>query len=599
MSGANLVPQGFWRRVWFWIKFLEIRLRFVVALALTGLVVGYWENIQNYYERWQRERSKAGHHAIHNADMLAANMPADSGSTAPSTSQADSDEEYFCPMHPFVVRDVPGKCPICGMSLSRRKKGGAHTALPEGVSARIQVSPERIMQAGVKVEPVEYRNMVRTVRSYGLIEPDERLLARLIARFPGRIDELKVRSAGESVKAGDLVARIYSPEYYALAGEYLIAWRSWKKAEGTPEESRARGLMELPRRRLALAGYTEAQFREIEQADAVDDHVSLYAPATGIVIERNVLEGDMVEAGSPLFTIADFSRVWIQAQIIESEESAIKTGMPVEITLAAYPGEIFWGVANFIYPTVTPETRTVKVRVEIENADGRLRPGMYAMLAFRSPIGRVELVTPADMPGAPPSQSETPVRYWCPMHPEVQSDKPGVCEKCDGMDLFLMTPEEYARYATNKDSTKDPAKDSARAGLDTTSTLNASHWIYGWSCDMHPAELESKPGICTTCGCGMELLPRRVEGVLAVPEEAVIDTGLRKIVYAEFAEGIFDAREVVLGPRVGEYYQVLKGLEPGQKVAARGAFLIDAETRLNPASVASVPEASASTTHSH
>lgn len=572
MSVENTVPQGFWRRTWFWIKFLEIRLRFVALLVVTGLVVGYWENIQNHYEQWQRRR--AG---------VAENIGRD------VSDHEAAHDEYFCPMHPFVVRDVPGKCPICGMDLARRKKGEAQT-LPEGVTARIQVSPERIMQSGVKVEPIAYRNLVRTVRSYGLIEPDERLQQRLIARFPGRIDELKVRSVGETVKAGDLLARIYSPEYYAVANEYLIAWRSWRKAEGTPDEANARSLMELPRRRLSLAGFTDAQFDEIEKADAVDDHVSLFAPTAGTVVDRKVLEGDMVEIGAPLFTTADFSRVWVQAQIIESEAAAIKVGMSVEITLAAYPGEIFRGGADFIYPTVMPETRTVKVRVEIENPDGKLSPGMYAMVAFRSPVGRVEAVEPSDMPGDPETRETPAERYWCPMHHEVQSEKPGECPEC-GMNLVAMTAEEMAESGTQSGTQEGMQVDTGHADQNTTSTVHttrsndAGRWFYGWSCEMHPEELEAKPGICTTCGCGMALMPTRVEGTLSVPEQAVIDTGTRKIVYTEFTEGVFDAREVVLGPRVGEYYQVLDGLEPGQKVASRGSFLIDAEARLNPVSV--------------
>ncbi|MCC6546828.1 efflux RND transporter periplasmic adaptor subunit [Candidatus Sumerlaeota bacterium] len=566
MTTENTMPKGFWKRLWFWVKFLEIRLRFVFLLVLTGIVVGYWENIQNYYERWQRERAGVAEHIGHEA--------------APSQSAM---EEYFCPMHPFVVRSSKGKCPICGMDLARREKGEA-VSLPEGVSARVQVSPERIMQSGVKVETVAYRNLVRTVRSYGAIEPDERLQQRLIARFPGRIDELKVRSVGEVVKAGDVLARIYSPEYYALASEYLISWRAWQKAKGTDGEARAKAMMELPRRRLSLTGFSEEQFKEIETSNTVDDRITLHAPTSGTVIERMVLEGDMVENGSPLFTTVDLSRVWVQAQVIESEIAAVKSGMPVEVTLASYPGEIFRGVAGFIYPTVSPETRTVKVRVEIPNPDGRLRPGMYAMVAFRQPMGRMEIVDASALSSTAANPVAPPTRYWCPMHPEVQSDTPGKCDKCGGMNLLKMTPEEYAEHAPH--ATVTPTDN------DTTGTLATGHWTYGWSCAMHPDELEAKPGTCTICGCGMELMPTRIEGVLSIPEIAVVDTGTRKIVYTEFADGVFDAREVVLGPRVGEYYQVLDGLSAGQRIAARGAFLIDAEARLNPVSLAELGEAS-------
>lgn len=575
MTIDSTAPKGFWKRLWFWVKFLEIRLRFVALLVLTGIVVGYWENIQNHYERAQRERAGVAEHIGHDAVTAGA-----------------ATEEFFCPMHPFVVRSAKGKCPICGMDLARRKKGEA-TTLPEGVTARIQVSPERIMQSGVQVEAVAHRNLVRTVRSYGVIEPDERLQQRLIARFPGRIDELKVRSVGEVVNAGDVLARIYSPEYYALANEYLISWRSWKKAEGSDGEARAKAMMELPRRRLSLAGFSNERFQEIEAADAVDDRITLYAPTSGTVIERMVVEGDMVEAGTPLFTTVDFSRVWVQAQITESEAAAVKIGMPVEVTLTTYPGEIFRGVADFIYPTVSTETRTVKVRVEIPNPDGKLRPGMYAMVAFRQPMGRTEVIDASAMPSDATDSSvgnPPPVRFWCPMHPEVQSDLPAKCEKCGGMDLMRMTPEEYAQHG--------PRAMPSHGDHEASGTLATSHWTYGWSCAMHPEELEAGPGVCTTCGCGMELMPTRIEGVLSIPEIAVVDTGTRKIVYTEFADGVFDAREVVLGPRVGEYYPVRDGLAAGQRIATRGAFLIDAEARLNPASLAEAGDKAAGA-HQH
>jgi len=571
MPADREAPKGFWKKTWFWIKFLEIRLRFVALLVLTGLVVGYWENLQNYYQQWRRERSGV-------VERIGMADPA---------AKSAATEEYFCPMHTFVVRETPGKCPICGMELARRKRGEAVT-LPEGVTARIQVSPERIMQSGVKVEAAGFRNLVRTVRSYGVIEADERLQKRLIARFPGRIDELNVRSVGETVSAGDLVASIYSPEYYALANEYLIAWRSWNKASGTEGEARAKSLMEIPRKRLSLAGYTDAQFESIESADEVGDHVSLYAPAAGTVVERMVFEGDMVEAGTPLFTTADFSRVWIQAQVIETDSAAVAETMPVEVTLAAYPGEIFRGVVDFVYPTVTPETRTVKVRVEIPNAEGKLRPGMYAMVAFRKPLGRVEKVEPSAIPDS--TSESVSERYWCPMHPEVQSPTPGVCDKCGGMELVRMTAEEIAGNAPH---VSDP-----HSGHGGQAPKPGGQWSYGWSCAMHPEELERQPGICTTCGCGMELEPTRVESVLSVPEIAVIDTGTRKVVYVESGEGVFDAREIVLGPRVGEHYQVLSGLSPGQRIATRGAFLIDAESRLNPVAVAG-PASAQGPAHQH
>ena len=155
------------KRIFFFVRFLEIRLRFILILVVTALLVGYWDHIENYYERWQRQRGAVG-------------GPGD-------TAAPLSEFEYYCGMHPFVVRDAPGKCPICGMDLVQRKRGTPST-LPEGVFARVQVSPERIMQAGVSVEPVLYRMLSRPVRSYGVVEAAETRVADVIARFPGRVE---------------------------------------------------------------------------------------------------------------------------------------------------------------------------------------------------------------------------------------------------------------------------------------------------------------------------------------------------------------------------------------------------------------------------
>src|SRR5258706_14434270 len=151
-------PKSGFKKFLFFLKFLEIRLRFVAVLLVTALVGGYWDTIQNYYERWTRSPEK-------------------------DQKQASSDTEFFCPMHPFVVRDTFGKCPICSMDLVLRKKG-AVVKLPAGVLTRVQVSPERIMQAGVQVEPVAYRLLSRTIRAYGVVETDETRIARVNARFP-------------------------------------------------------------------------------------------------------------------------------------------------------------------------------------------------------------------------------------------------------------------------------------------------------------------------------------------------------------------------------------------------------------------------------
>ncbi len=604
MSTAPSKSRGFLGRLLFFFKLLEIRLRFVALLVLTGVVIGYWDTLQNHIERWQRTHRAATSDAA--------------GLTTPS-----ADTEWFCPMHPFVLRDRFDQCPICGMNLVERRRSGP-TQLPEGVITRVQVSPERILQAGVHIEPAAYRLLSRTVRAYGTIELDETRVAKIIARFPGRVEELMVNATGLEVKTGQPLVRIYSPRFLSAVQEYLQALTAQRDAEKSPALSddarrRARDLADYARRRLALAGFTDSQLDDIASTGKASEYVAFYSPLAGTVLEKNVLLGQMVDEGTTLYTIADLSTLWIQAQVVEADIGLVKPGMSVEVEAAAYPGELFYGTVDFIYPTLDTETRSVKVRVIVGNRERKLKPGMYVAAVLRAPIGRYGVIgsgsepprddtpttlslTAAGASGAPlnfklPTRNKEETQaflasipigaeyYACPMESESVSDKQDDCPLC-GMAL------------------ESRKKESAASVPITAETPSAERWAEGWTCPMHLDVLMPTSGTCRVCPCGMETLHWRIERQLSVPESAVIDTGNRQIVYVEAMPGVYDARAVTLGPRAGNYYPVLRGLLPGERIVTQGAFLVDAEARLNPAPAAPPPpstlaERTPSRPHSH
>ncbi|MCY3024371.1 MAG: efflux RND transporter periplasmic adaptor subunit [Planctomycetota bacterium] len=556
MDAPENTKKTGWQRVLFLLKVLEIRLRFVAILVITALAVGYWDNIVNYWERWTR-----GPYA--------------------GQEQAQSEIEYTCGMHPWVKRDKPGKCPICGMDLIQRQKGAA-TALPEGTLARVQISPERIMQAGVQVEPVSHRMLSRMALSYGVVELDETRVARITLRFPGRVEELLVNAVGMEVKKGDPLVKVYSPKFLAAEQEYVNALAAQRKVEADPQagadaKSFAASLAVSARRPLALAGFTSEQLAALERGEKPSDRITFYSPLAGVVLEKNVLLGDTLEEGMTLYTVADLSTLWVQAQIAEADLSITKLGMPVEVTAVAWPDTIFYGNVDLLYPTLNTESRTVKARVAVANREGKLKPGMFVTAAIRAPLGRFGVIGGPDDPlkgAAPPSPAPAAKEvYTCPMHPEVITDKPGDCPKC-GMHLVK----------------KEAPSTAAGPGI----------WAEGYACAMHPDMLQPEGGVCKICGCGMQTVKWRVEKLLSIPETAIIDTGTRQIVYVEAMPGVYDARAVKLGIRAGRYYPVLSGLTVNDRVVTHGSFLIDAEARLNPAaSAGAAPSAEAAQGHPH
>ena len=499
--------MSFPRRVLFFLKFLEIRLRFVAVLVITALAVGYWDHIQNYYERWQREHGKA---------------PAAVHESAPISDET----EYFCGMHPFVVRDRQGKCPICGMDLTPRKKG-APMELPEGVLARVQASPERILQAGVEVEPVLYRMLTRTTRSYGVIEVDEAKLARISARFPGRIDELLVNTTGATVKKGEALARIYSPKYLAASEEYVRALGGQRGlGDAKPEEqARASQLVDAAKRRLRLAGFTEDQLEAVARGGGVKDSVTLYSPLSGTVIEKAALLGETVEEGTALYTIADLSTLWVQVQVTEADMAAVKKDMPVEITTVAYPGQIFFGNVDLVYPMLDAESRTVKVRVTVTNPEGRLKPGMYVNAVLRSPLGVFEPANAADSGPKAKAGTASPITteqaeadklvaglpeggeyYECAMHPNVRSKAAGDCPLC------RMTLDKKIKGGGSGSAT--PTTEQADADKLLAGLPDGGEY---YECAMHANVRSDKPGECPLCHMTLDKKKKEGGSGLALP----------------------------------------------------------------------------------
>jgi Cu(I)/Ag(I) efflux system membrane fusion protein len=452
-----------WRKAWWWFDFLILvkiaRLRFIVILALIGVVITQWDWLLANYDKWTRP---------------------DASSTA-----ASGDFEFFCPMHPTIVRSEPGqKCPICFMPLSKRKRGpSTNEPLPAGVVSRVQLSPYRIVLAGVQTVGVDFQPLTKEVTAVGTIEFNERGQRTIAARVKGRIEKLLVNVTGQMVAANDVLAELYSPELDVTVRNLLDAQRQNNQE-----------LLAAARVRLERWGIDDAQLNDILKRGRADATLKIRSPVSGHVITKYVREGQYIEEGMPLYDLADLSTVWVQAQVYEEDLPFLPTlhGSPIELddalevsaTTRAFPNETFRGRLSFIYPHVDERTRTVAVRFELPNPEFKLRPGSTARVTLQ--------VKPQNL-------------------------------------------RAFARLA----------EEASRA----------------------------------------ELTQGRL---LAAPEGAVIDTGNQQIVYRERSPGVYEGVAVKLGPRMTGldhvvYYPLLKGLNRGDRIVASGSFLVDAETRLNPA----------------
>ncbi|MEX0679458.1 MAG: efflux RND transporter periplasmic adaptor subunit [Pirellulales bacterium] len=500
-----------WQAFWFAARMMEIRLRFVLVLVGAGLLIGYWDTLENYWDRWTRP------------------AVADGGNIG-------RDTEFYCPMDPAVIRDslepngsVP-KCPICGMPLSKRKKGQP-MELPPGVVGRVQLSPARVRLAGIRTAEVTVQPLTREIRTVGDVIYDESHRARIVTRVSGYLEKLFVNKSFVEVCEGDPLAEIYSPELYAAVQELLISKNATHPL-----------LVGSGRSKLKLLGIDDREIDEIIRRGDADYRLVLRSPRHGFVTRKDVLEGESVSAGQMLFEVADLTTIWIEADIFEKDVRAIHVGQSIEAHVESFPEKAFHGKVSLVYPELQTSTRTNRVRFEIDNADLLLRSGMYATVHLRTPIIEMEpFKTVLETSQQPIGDSEKLIAQQriCPVTgaPLGSMGEP-VAMKLGGRPIYICC-------------------EGCRKQLES----HAEYYL---------ARMQT----VTT------------EGVLGVPELAVIDTGKEKVVYIEREPGLYEGVEVKLGPKSGGFYAVIEGLLPGDRVAAAGAFLIDAETRLNPAASA-------------
>jgi Cu(I)/Ag(I) efflux system membrane fusion protein len=305
--------------------------------------------------------------------------------------------EYACPMHPFVLKDKPGACPVCGMELVKKVAG---TLIGDQVLkhlSHVALSPTQQVLANVKSVEVTRQPFTREILCTGVASYNQETQGKVSAWAAGRIERLLVKSVGVEVRKGAPVAEIYSLDLYNAELQYLMAYKTIKILNSSLSVTfpiNSQGALGDAHDRLRQLGFRQEQFEELQKTGRPTVRIPFYSPFSGVVTEKFVQEGQYVNIGEPLCSIAGLSPIWVDLEVFESDLSFVRTGQEVVIFSQSYPGLPFRGKVKLVYPFLDPKTRTVRLRVELPNPGHRLKPDMYVTATIRVPMAD-SLVVPA------------------------------------------------------------------------------------------------------------------------------------------------------------------------------------------------------------
>ena len=355
---------------------------------------------------------------------------------------------WTCSMHPRIKLPKPGKCPICFMDLVPLDRDGGEELGPR----QLRMSEGAARLAEIQTTLVKRQYAANEVRMVGKVEYDETRVVDVTAWAPGRLDRLYVDYTGVTVRKGDHLVSMYSPELIVAQRELLRAMKSADRLDGLDREL-SMSTLKSTEEKLRLLGLLPDQIEEIKRRGEPTDHLTIHAPSGGIVIDKLANEGMYVQTGTKIYTLADLSVVWVYLEAYESDLPWLRYGQDVAFTTEAYPGTIFHGRVAFINPVLDERTRTVQVRVNVPNPEGELKPGMFVRAMVHSRLAADGRVFDPSLAG----------KWISPMHPEIIKDGPGKCDVC-GMDL---APAEELGYVVSDEAPEMPLLIPATAPLIT------------------------------------------------------------------------------------------------------------------------------------
>lgn len=368
--------------------------------------------------------------------------------TAAKNTAAEAASEWTCSMHPQIRQPAPGLCPICNMDLIPLTSGGEITALRE-----LSITEDAAALLDLRVSPVVRAPASIRIELFGKIDYDERTIVTTTARVGGRLERLYTNFTGTAVSKGDAIAEIYSPELY-VAQEELIQAAMASMEKTSPAVQRVNeSLLSAAREKLRLLQLTDEQIAAIEKRATPDDTVTLTAPQSGIIVRLNAREGQYVKVGDPLFGIASLDSVWLNMEAYEADLPWLRYAQKVSFTVEAIPGKTFTGRIAFVDTHLDARYRVVKVRVNVDNDDQLLKPGMFAKASVQADIDLHGRVVSEELAG----------KWISPVHPEIIKEGPGSCDICG---VSLVPATQYGFVGT-ADPVEQPLLIPASAVLQT------------------------------------------------------------------------------------------------------------------------------------
>ncbi len=464
--------------------------------------------------------------------------PATTGMGSPDAGATRGEvDHYTCSMHPSVKETAPGKCPICGMDLIAVTKEQQQ----QGV---VVIDDERRQLIGVRTGLVILAPMHKDFRVVGHVTYDESSLADVNLKVHGWITKLYVNQTGQKVTRGQTLFSLYSPELYNAEQDFLLAAQGARALAAAPVDGpdRVESLAHAARQRLHLLGLDDGQIEALAKQGAPSENIPISSPASGFIIEKNVVEGASVDAGMRLYRIAALTKVWIEAQVYEGDLADVLPGQSAKVTLDYLPGRSYEAKVAFVYPYLDPQTRTGEVRLELANKDLDLRPGMYASVTLGADLGpRVQVPSAAVVYTGPRRLvfvDEGQGRFR-PQDIAVGTVSNGMYEVLSGLEpgdrvatsgVFLIAAEaRISTASTYWDSPESPMDSGASVtptpevirempptpsmhrpaagSMPIRSPSDAGTAVY--SCPMHPEVSSPMPGKCPKCGMDLQATPNK------------------------------------------------------------------------------------------